>query len=214
MQDVSIRAPAWGATIDVQALIAKEAMFQSARPRGARLGSIWPISCRWRFNPRARVGRDKPNPADLSTWDWFQSARPRGARHEIPALGLHLRDRFNPRARVGRDYAQGVHGSLRHRFNPRARVGRDSHRPALRKTSATFQSARPRGARRGANPDGDDYSSFNPRARVGRDPTLCCRSSSTGRFNPRARVGRDQTSTCTSCLLQCFNPRARVGRDP
>ncbi len=192
MQDVSIRAPAWGATIDVQALIAKEAMFQSARPRGARLGSIWPISCRWRFNPRARVGRDKPNPADLSTWDWFQSARPRGARHEIPALGLHLRDRFNPRARVGRD----------------------SHRPALRKTSATFQSARPRGARRGANPDGDDYSSFNPRARVGRDPTLCCRSSSTGRFNPRARVGRDQTSTCTSCLLQCFNPRARVGRDP
>ena len=54
---VSIRAPAWGATALVGLLAGLKA-FQSARPRGARLGARQRMTNSKRFNPRARVGRD------------------------------------------------------------------------------------------------------------------------------------------------------------
>ena len=58
---------------------------------------------RARFNPRARVGRDRVLPPD-----------------RFPSHG------FNPRARVGRDSIMYLYGEwTRYGFNPRARVGRD-----------------------------------------------------------------------------------------
>ena len=79
-------------------------MFQSTRPRGARL--VLPLA---------------PLPQQM-----FQSTRPRGARRDTSRRLTRLRYRFNPRARVGRD-KQGRHDDFAcsFRFNPRARVGRD-----------------------------------------------------------------------------------------
>jgi len=166
--DVSIHAPAWGATSFVQFVGAADCCFN---PR-ARVGRDRPLPCApagpKRFNPRARVGRD-----------------PRLAR-DAGRLGS-----FNPRARVGRDQpagvcvAQGVvsihapawgatkiseflHGPwcvsihapawgatarvypaiCRYAsFNPRARVGRDDTCTVAALPGILFQSTRPRGAR-------------------------------------------------------------------
>ena len=127
--DVSIHAPAWGATSFIVLGSTWSVMFQSTRPRGAR-----PIP--FSITPMMRV---------------FQSTRPRGARlvdfHNhasgrkvsihAPAWGatplLTLRGlycgSFNPRARVGRD-GGGVPLLTMTLccFNPRARVGRDKPR--------------------------------------------------------------------------------------
>ena len=110
IRGVSIRAPAWGATssalaptvskvfqsarphgarqVAVQAL-RKGLQFQSARPHGAR--QIRPAleCCKWCFNPRARMGRDR-----------------------IVHVGHTCTDCFNPRARMGRD--QCVRSMLLH----------------------------------------------------------------------------------------------------
>ena len=56
-------------------------------------------------------------------------------------------------------------------------------------------------------------SGFNPRARVGRDKLKCTSFFLDVSFNPRARVGRDTGRRCRSPARRCFNPRARVGRD-
>ena len=77
---VSIHAPAWGATRRRRQPAASWSTFQSTRPRGARLYNGVRYRGTMRFNPRARVGRD-----NLTT----------GA--SACKIG------FNPRARVGRD---------------------------------------------------------------------------------------------------------------
>jgi len=56
----------------------------------------------------------------------------------------------------------------------------------------SFQSTRPRGARRRRIPSDRHY----PRS-----------------FNPRAREGRDQAEVGPGYPAICFNPRAREGRD-
>ena len=100
---VSIHAPAWGATGGRGRQLAVE-MFQSTRPRGARLPApqarslgrrvvsihapAWGATrfclvvylTNYGFNPRARVGRDKPKAAKTKALVPFQSTRPRGAR--------------------------------------------------------------------------------------------------------------------------------------
>jgi len=161
---VSIHAPAWGATrfmsliinimcFNPRARVGRDfsitssslfGLFQSTRPRGARLATADPVTTEdvsihapaWgatrpifrvspvkRFNPRARVGRDLTL-LPFRTRLVFQSTRPRGARHGVtdldPVLGVSIHApawgatippskllsirRFNPRARVGRDY--------------------------------------------------------------------------------------------------------------
>jgi len=56
-EEVSIHAPAWGATLSPELASGWE-KFQSTRPRGARHASGWPFEQISGFNPRARVGRD------------------------------------------------------------------------------------------------------------------------------------------------------------
>ena len=67
LADVSIRAPAWGAT-----------------PTPAASGTAG-LS----FNPRARVGRDRIDYCAADPSLWFQSARPRGARRDNPHLSTN-----------------------------------------------------------------------------------------------------------------------------
>jgi len=117
---------------------------------------------------------------------------------------------------VGRDLALGASYSWYARFNPRARVGRDVREALDYVADYTFQSTRPRGARRyRPRLTTSRQSSFNPRARVGRDRCGRMLSRQRVRFNPRARVGRDADLRRANAELESrFNPRARVGRDP
>ena len=125
-----------------------DAMFQSTRPRGARLSEL----------------------GSLAKAEEFQSTRPRGARRSSPARPTRSSARFNPRAREGRDaiadYLNGLsigvsihapargatisaRGCIRRggSFNPRAREGRDPLVLTQSFAANTFQSTRPRGAR-------------------------------------------------------------------
>ena len=80
---VSIHAPAGGATFKAH-IVDTEAVFQSTRPRGARLMSNTEIfmSCQG-FNPRARGGRDRKVQPKKMEYKMFQSTRPRGARPRV-----------------------------------------------------------------------------------------------------------------------------------
>ena len=120
--DVSIHAPAGGATWNIRGFVGNDG-----------------------FNPRARGGRDAPTPGTPDSTATFQSTRPRGARPLARASDLVFRS-FNPRARGGRDdgtleflpiaqfQSTRPRGARRLwyyslyfplRFNPRARGGRD-----------------------------------------------------------------------------------------
>ena len=99
-------------------------MFQSTRPYGARLARRRPPHLLLGFNPRARMGRDRPGCAweiphsvsihapvwgatpqsddTITSFGVFQSTRPYGAR--LRQLSPRIASRgFNPRARMGRD---------------------------------------------------------------------------------------------------------------
>ena len=165
------------------------------------------------FNPRAREGRDAAG---------AQVHHRRGVSIHAPARGATALRRPAPsRVRVsihaparGATLAGGgdvgvvevsIHaparGATRSRparraprdgFNPRAREGRDKIKAGIVSHGTSFQSTRPRGARR-----------VSPHLSHNRS----------NRFNPRAREGRDQPPSASSCLPCCFNPRAREGRD-
>ena len=60
-----------------------------------------------------------------------------------------------------------------------------------------FQSTRPRGARRGADIRAISCASFNPRAREGRDMMEDVIVQGNFSFNPRAREGRDEPTTAS-----------------
>ena len=58
-QQVSIHAPAWGATRRAGSSRFVSVRFQSTPPRGGRRCFCRRSCCWWRFNPRPRVGGDK-----------------------------------------------------------------------------------------------------------------------------------------------------------
>ena len=123
-------------------------MFQSTRPRGARQAAppVWWLVTR--FNPRARVGRDRRERAGDDRHCVVSIHAPAWGATPVLLVGHWLSPSFNPRARVGRDICpRWTHATIT-RFNPRARVGRDAGRPAGKGISPEFQSTRPRGARR------------------------------------------------------------------
>ena len=161
---VSIHAPTWSATLSRLPLNVF-LMFQSTRPRGARLIDIFSFqtinvsihaptwsatlnfirrSNQFRFNPRAHVERDPffRNGCDTCL---FQSTRPRGARHARKVTPF-WRACFNPRAHVERDNPKQTQQTYRRCFNPRAHVERDQ-RLKQERAIYQFQSTRPRGAR-------------------------------------------------------------------
>ena len=103
---VSIHAPTWGATSITLDKLTSFDVFQSTRPRGARLGA-----------------NSKEAAAVM-----FQSTRPRGAR---PQEGRYERrvDHVSIHAPTwGATRVQGSTMQTTKCFNPRAHVGRDLHR--------------------------------------------------------------------------------------
>ena len=141
--------------------------FQSTRPRGARhsggdrCGGAPAVSIHapargatehvvhaahqgFRFNPRARAGRDSAVTASAPP-DQFQSTRPRGARHQASQYD-RAGSRFNPRARAGRDASPARIWARHSSFNPRARAGRDFRQPTLPRSTPVSIHAPARGA--------------------------------------------------------------------
>ena len=190
---VSIHAPAWGATsvmgactssgggFNPRARVGRDRMrtltgwlMPSFNPR-ARVGrdaqDAGQRLAHGCFNPRARVGRDTRLLADCLRFAGFQSTRPRGAR-PCPTFWPGPPSSFNPRARVGRDACSGGRYDAQWRFQstrPRgARRGSGVHPIQDR----LFQSTRPRGARREFGRQGDFHLPFQSTRPRGARPDL------------------------------------------
>ena len=145
---VSIRAPAWGATCIVW-MASTMLSFQSTRPRGAR-PSPWNVRpCPLLFqSTRPRGARHISPSADL-TGSVFQSTCPRGARRDEAGVLQH-ESLVSIHAPAWGATRRSPRCRPRCRcFNPRARVGRDLMAARNCSVSALFQSTRPRGARHG-----------------------------------------------------------------
>ena len=210
---VSIRAPAWGATLVIGGRGDVAVVSIRAPAWGATRSTSRIRRYSGRFNPRARVGRDcifrsmAGGRAGVSirapAWGAtvagalagfagaFQSARPRGARQHLLGRAADPADVSIRAPAWGATCPPARCWRGRGGFNPRARVGRDARRPGCAGAGGCF----------------------NPRARVGRDAVSCQRSVDHCRFNPRARVGRDSPAPRGRPHGRRFNPRARAGRD-
>ena len=77
---VSIHAPAWGATSLLSRGVGQKAVSIHAPAWGATAARAVFHKGQYRFNPRARVGRDAAVEAADTGDEVFQSTRPRGAR--------------------------------------------------------------------------------------------------------------------------------------
>src|SRR5690554_1726448 len=77
---VSIRAPAWGATLPLLALNHAKLVSIRAPAWGATFRAEFQQQKCQCFNPRSRVGSDAVLQAHLSAGNMFQSALPRGER--------------------------------------------------------------------------------------------------------------------------------------
>ena len=148
VRDISIHAPARGATPSFIAFMLPINIFQSTHPRGVR-------RTYQRLSPSC---------------DIFQSTHPRGVRRIECIQVRHSQRDFNPRTREGCDLQHGSHHRSRGKdFNPRTREGCDTncssfmhssrqisiHAPARGATKYSdttvvrrlFQSTHPRGVR-------------------------------------------------------------------
>ena len=191
------------------------ALFQSTRPRGARLQALSMIFSMACFNPRARAGRDQKVMMPNVIRKLFQSTRPRGARPWTGRISRKAVKFQSTRPRGARHTVRRADYVSGRGFNPRARAGRDRVFAMDISCAHAFQSTRPRGAR----PDVTNQSvtqavvSIHAPARgaTNTDNTINHAACS---FNPRARAGRDlaKAKLC-NYQIHCFNPRARAGRD-
>ena len=100
--DISIHAPAWGATVNaiVQKRLAKISIHAPAW--GATRPQVRPTVLR-DFNPRSRMGSDDHAVALRGGDVLFQSTLPHGERRDLVPSIVALRENFNPRSRMGSD---------------------------------------------------------------------------------------------------------------
>ena len=123
-QRVSIHAPAWGAT-QAWVYIRQGKRFQSTHPRGVRPRQFF-------FSLPIKQ---------------FQSTHPRGVRRENLGKSCNLSISFNPRTRVGCDSIACTISGYGPGFNPRTRVGCDLGTTKRHGHCGKFQSTHPRGVR-------------------------------------------------------------------
>ncbi len=166
---VSIHAPAWGATLDHVGLNDLGRVSIHAPAWGATPSPCPGSRSTGCFNPRARVGRDSKPSALSTSLMQFQSTRPRGARlfscmFPTPPSWVSI---HAPAWGATRPHLQGDH---------RRRVS--IHAPAWGATSD-----------RGCGEERTGVSIHAPA--WGATPSPCPGSRQTDCFNPRARVGRD-----------------------
>ena len=126
---ISIHAPAWGATTG---------LFSS----GTRFRH---------FNPRARVGRDGEGSGEGHAGCDF-NPRARVGRDARKAYDRRRQAHFNPRARVGRDVQDAQYPAAEREFQSTRPRGARPLALLRRSMASVFQSTRPRGARRTSTP--------------------------------------------------------------
>ena len=127
--EVSIHAPAWGAT-SLRAQAVLNAMFQSTHPHGVRRKDKNFFHIKASFNPRTRMGCDGFGLSTRTKNMKFQSTHPHGVRLLLCELAKATGS-FNPRTRMGCDQAVSQHSSEGQSFNPRTRMGCDLHNQIL-----------------------------------------------------------------------------------
>ncbi len=212
-EDVSIHAPAWGATGHVCQF--REHLLVSIH------APAWGATCQKRFKGVPGVT--------------FQSTRPCGARRRFGRLA-RIRRSFNPRARVGRDRRAGRDWAWRSVVSIHAPAWGATRPISTFRCLARFQSTRPRGARlqrpadcratravsihapawgatqgRTANLIAElEFQSTRPRgARLSKSDS----SGLTVAFQSTRPRGARRYQAPNQMPMPCFNPRARVGRD-
>ena len=168
-------------------------MFQSTRPRGARLSFTFFRALTLLVSIHAPTWGATTINVGFKPAIMFQSTRPRGARQDLAMLNLRTYPFQSTRPRGARRPRSESMEELSRSFNPSAHVGRDGrhrwmddfhrvsiHAPTWGATELTnqqtkaemFQSTRPRGARLGGRQLVVCALGFNPRAHVGRDILL------------------------------------------
>ncbi len=203
---VSTHAPARGATFAGIFRPAMTDVSTHAPARGATRNSYPPYPSFWRFNPRAREGRDFFRDAHFSVQRIVSTHAPaRGATSGNRPAGRR-RTCFNPRAREGRDIARRGISVGKVAFQPTRPRGARPLGDGVAVLTSLFQPTRPRGARRRRCRRRSRPSSFNPRAREGRDHSDGAASPGQRRFQPtRPRGARRQTSSF-SVICGTFQP--------
>ena len=188
--DVSIRAPARGATRSAPRLRA----------------SIQ------RFNPRPRTGGDRTIRAITTISNGFQSAPPHGGRRTCWTIGPTA-DCFNPRPRTGGDIGL-MHTTARcWCFNPRPRTGGDAVDRKLPHVVGVSIRAPARGATLSVADVALAIQQFQSAPPHGGRPWISPISVGLRRFNPRPRTGGDRFPFPSLRAASCFNPRPRTGGD-
>ena len=186
--EISIHAPAWGATSTIAQAVGNRIISIHAPAWGATLSAWW-CTARLYFNPRPRVGGDGFLQDSLALQIISIHA---------PAWGATSRTRrasatayFNPRPRVGGDRDLQGCGAVRDYFNPRPRVGGD-----VRLSACPARS-----------------SDFNPRPRVGGDHASI-ENFFVILISIHAPAWGATRASRRTALPDChFNPRPRVGGD-
>ena len=129
LRDVSIHAPAWGATSSGSSASSPNP-FQFTLPHGERRGvSVVRLSS-GRFNSRSRMGSDNRPPRRGGPWRRFNS-RSRMGSDSPRSRPRRPPESFNSRSRMGSDLFLSVALTAGHCFNSRSRMGSDP-RPLLR----------------------------------------------------------------------------------
>ena len=231
---ISIHAPARGATIPLHQSISLQRLFQSTLPQGERpLPPFYSQVSKGNFNPRSRKGSDH-NP-DIFSLDSCISihAPARGA-----TIQFLVRDQFIgfqstlpqgerlQRARLtAKTVAISIHAPARGAtklvviqiaillFQSTLPQGERRLRKHPWLFYAIFQSTLPQGERLALIyfPPGVNY--FNPRSRKGSDGSQSNSAAVAANFNPRSRKGSDLKTHPPFDMRVYFNPRSRKGSD-
>ena len=123
--DVSIHAPAWGATNWIRGVDSFTNVSIHAPAWGATPTVLAALAVMWGFNPRSRMGSD------------------------VKGLAMRRKfDSFNPRSRMGSDPLKKSMNDATACFNPRSRMGSDNIQMKFKIWSkGVFQSTLPHGER-------------------------------------------------------------------
>ena len=210
---VSIHAPAWGATgCDLAGHFAIR--FQSTHPRGVRLsGAVKSPGAFLGFNPRTRVG------CDCGCWCGPTASSRFNPRTRVGCDVSHAKSipqtgSFNPRTRVGCDLLRLAMTLSCSGFNPRTRVGCDTIHIWSVSCTLTFQSTHPRGVRRLLFGWGSWLAMFQSTHPRGVRPERFRVTYYRIQFqSTHPRGVRPADHRPAACRRPCFNPRTRVGCD-
>ncbi len=188
--EVSIHAPAWGAT-SRPTLCVRAMRFRSTPPHGGRPQDPDDHVGRRSFDPRPRMGGDRSS------------------------LRMSRRTQsFDPRPRMGGRRMCGRNAASVSKFRSPPPHGGRPIIPANVPANTKFRSTPPHGGR---PPDPDDHvgrRSFDPRPRMG-GRRMCGRNAaSVSKFRSTPpHGGRPATASGCCASWRCFDPRPRMGGD-